>query len=125
MAATFAPRASMVPSQLHTNTVPGWNYEDDIEMTADNSYPLTATKGYPFTNTQLQSLYGAAYSTLVSVEVVNPVMVNSTGVPQAFLATWDKINSSVRIFSTATDAELLNAGAGANGFVTTLRCTFF
>lgn len=124
MAATFAARASMVPSAQHTNEIPGNWFEDDIEMTADNSYPLTATNGYPFTNTQLQALYGGAYSTLRSVEVVNPVMVSSTGVPQAFIATWDKVHSTVRIFSTATDAELANANAGANGFITTLRVRF-
>lgn len=124
MAASFAPRASMVPSQQHTNVVPGAYFEDIIEMTADNSYPLTATKGYPFTATQLQTMYGGAYSTLVSVDIVNPVMVNSSGVPQAFLASWDKVDSTVRIFSTATDAELANANGGANGFITSLRIRF-
>lgn len=121
MAASFAPRASMVPSQQHTNEVPGNWYEDDIEITADNSYPAG---GYPFTSTQLQTMYGGAYSTLRSVEMVNPVMVNSSGVPQAFLATWDKVNSKVRIFSTATDAELATSNAGANGFVATMRIRF-
>lgn len=124
MAATFAPRASMVPSQQHTNEIPGNWFDDDIEMTADNSYPLTATNGYPFTATQLQSLYGGAYSTLRSVEIVNPVMVNSTGVPQAFLATWDKVHSTIRILSLATDAELANGNGGANGFTVTMRVRF-
>lgn len=124
MAASFTPRASIVPSQVHTNEVPGNWFEDDVEMTADNSYPLTATNGYPFTSAILQTMYGGAYSTLRSVEVVNPVMVNSTGIPQAFIATWDKVHSTVRIFSTATDAELANSNAGANGFVTTLRVRF-
>jgi ABC-type transport system substrate-binding protein len=125
MAATFAPRASMVPSQIHTNTVPGWNFEDDIEITADNSYPLTATNGYPFTTALLQTMYGGAYTTLVSVEIVNPIMVNSSGAPQAFFITWDKIHSTIRIFSFATGAELANANAGANGFVGTMRCKFY
>lgn len=124
MAASFAPRASAVPSQQHTNVVPGAFFEDIIEMTADNSYPLTATNGYPFGNTQLQSMYGGAYSTVISVDTVNPVMVSSTGVPEAFLATWDKVHGTIRIFSTATDAELANANAGANGFIASLRVRF-
>lgn len=122
MAATIATRASMIPSQIHTNTDPGWCMEDIIEVTADNSYPAG---GYPFSNTQLQTLYGGAYSSLVSVDVVNPVMVNSSGVPEAFLASWDKVHSTVRIFSTATDAELATSNSGANGFTVSLRCRFF
>lgn len=121
MAATFAARASMVPSQIHTNEVPGNWFEDLIEMTADNSYPAG---GYAFTSTQLQTLYGAAYSTLRSVEIVQPVFVNSSGVPQAFLAAWDKTNSKIRILSLATDAELATSNSGANGFICTLKVRF-
>jgi hypothetical protein len=119
MSASFAFRA---PGEgFNAAKVPGAYLDALVEMTADNSYPLTATNGYPFTAAQLP---GGAYSLIESVDVVNPVMVNSTGVPQAFLAAWDKVHSTVRIFSLATDAELANANAGANGFVATLRVRF-
>lgn len=121
MAASFAARPSGVPSQQHTNVVPGAYFEDIIEMTADNSYPAN---GYPFGNTQLQAVYGA-YQQVVSVDVVNPIMVNSTGVPQAFFATWDRTHGTVRIYSAATDAELATSNAGANGFIAALRVRFF
>jgi len=121
MAATFAPRASMIASALHTNEIPGNWFEDDIEMTADGSYPAN---GYAFGNAQLQTMYGGAYSTVRSVELVNPVMVSSSGAPQPFLAAWDKVHSTIRIFSTATDAELATANPSANGFVATFRVRF-
>src|SRR5258707_6624665 len=69
MAATFTNRPSMVPSQIHTNTVPGWCMEDIIDVTAGTADYLAG--GYLFGNAQLQTLYGAAFSTLVSVEVVD------------------------------------------------------
>jgi len=69
MAATFTNRASMVPSQVHTNTVPGWCQEDIVEVTAGTADYLAG--GYLFGNAQLATLYGGAYSTLISVEVVD------------------------------------------------------
>lgn len=89
MAATFAPRASLVPSQLHTNVVPGVYFRDYIQVTGDTSYP---TGGYPFGSAQLQTMYGGAYSTLVSVAVVNP-WLSST--PTGFTAYYNQATGKI------------------------------
>ena len=122
MAATFAFRASQ-SGRFHPDAVPGAFDEALVEMTADASYPAG---GYPFGTAQLQALSGGAFSTLESVEVVNPVLVNSTGVPQGFLAAWDKVNGRVHILSLAAApaVELATASAAASGFVCTLKVRF-
>jgi hypothetical protein len=130
MAASFAPRASIVPSQVHTNVVPGVFFEDIIEVSADTSYP---TGGYPFTNTQLQAMYGGAYSTLVSVDVVNPWFAASSST--MFLAAWNKATSSIMAFAQAvagaatsqvqvTATTNLSTGGGGQ-FICSLRIRFF
>ena len=124
MAATFAPRASMVPSQVHTNVVPGVFFEDIVEVTGDSSYPAG---GYSFTNTQLQSMYGGAYSTLVSVDVVNPWFAVST--KTSFHAVWDKTNSKLLAQATAVAGAAVGdvdvtAATNLSTFTASIRIRF-
>jgi|SRR5579862_180968 len=125
MSASFAPRASLIPSQIHTNVVPGAFFEDLIEVTGDNSYPAG---GYLFTAAQLQTMYGGAYSTLVSVDVAND-WVNTAG-PTSFAAVWNKATNKLMAQSQAV------AGAGNSNvdvtattdlhlFVATIRIRFY
>jgi hypothetical protein len=107
MAATFAPRASIVASQIHTNVVPGAYFEDIIEVTGDASYPAG---GYAFGVSQLQNMYGGAYSTLVSVDVVNPW---TSAVPTSFMAVWNKTTGKIM-----AQAQAVAGGATAQVDVT-------
>jgi hypothetical protein len=122
MAATFAFRASQA-GRFHSDAIPGAFDEALVEMTADSNYPAG---GYPFGTAQLQALSGGAFSTLESVEVVNPVFVSNTGVPQNFLAAWDKVNGKVHILSLAAApaVELATASGAAAGFTCTLKVRF-
>lgn len=96
MAAIFASRASLVPSQVHTDTIPGWCHEDIMEVTGDASYPAG---GYAITNAQLATLYGGAYSTLISIDVVNN-WVSAT--PASFFAVWNKTTGKIMAMATPT-----------------------
>ena len=125
MAASFAPRASIIPSQQHTNVVPGAFFEDLIEVTGDNSYPAG---GYLFTSAQLQTMYGGAYSTLVSVDVVNPWYAVST--KTSFHAVWDKTNSKLLAQATAVAGAAVGdvdvtATTNLTTFTATIRIRFF
>jgi hypothetical protein len=127
MAATFAPRASLVPSQQHTATIPGWTNEDTIEITAGTAdYP---TGGYAFGNAQLQTMYGGAYSTLVSVDVVDNWRTAAGGGVVAYLAVYDSVNQKVQAYTSAgaaptAFAELPAANAGLNGLRCSIRIRF-
>lgn len=130
MAATFAPRASLVPSQVHTNVVPGGYFEDIIEITAGTGDYLAG--GYAFGNTQLQTMYGGAYSTLVSVDVVDHWRTATGGGTSTFIAVWDNVNKKVQAYGMNAAAgagnpltEIPNATAGLNGLVCSLRIRFF
>lgn len=118
MAATFAPRASLVPSQVHTNTVPGSCMEDWINITGDNSYPAG---GYPFGVAQLQSLYGGAYSTLLSVEISNPWL---SATPTGFNAYWNQATGKVGAMAQAVaGAAVAQVDVTATTNMTTFTCT--
>lgn len=115
----------MVPSQLHTNTVPGWCNEDIIDVTADNSYPAG---GYAFGNAQLQTMYGSAYSTLISVEMVN-CWINTAANGTAYMAGWDKTNGKIHAFAQAvagggTAQVDVTAATNLTGFVCSVRIRF-
>src|SRR5277367_1774583 len=127
MAATFAPRPSLVPSQLHTNVVPGGYFEDIVEITAGTGDYLAG--GYLFGNTQLQAMYGGAYSTLLSVDVVDSWRTAAGGGVVAYLAVYDRINQKIQAYTSngaapAAFAELPNANAGINGLVCSIRIRF-
>lgn len=128
MAATFAPRPSLVPSQLHTNVVPGAYFEDIIEITAGTGDYLAG--GYLFSSTQLQTMYGGAYSTLISVDVVDHWRTAAGGGTVAYLAVWDNVNKKVQAYSQTTAGagtaftEIPNAAAGLNGLVCSIRIRF-
>lgn len=124
MAATFAPRASIVPSQQHTNVVPGAFFEDIIEVTGDASYPAG---GYLFSSAQLQTMYGGAYSTLVSVDIVNPW---TTATPTTFIATWIKSTNKIAALTqaaagAATPQAEITAGTSLTTFTCSIRIRFF
>jgi hypothetical protein len=119
MSASFAFRAAGDGS-FNPVKVPGTFYDAIVQMTADNSYPAG---GYPLAVANLPA--GGAYSVIESVEVANPVFYNATtGVPSAFVPSWDNINKTVRIVSLATDAELATGNAGANALVCALKVRF-
>lgn len=130
MSASFAARASGVGSN-NPAKVPGSFFDALIEVTADNSYPLTATSGYPFGVAQLNALFGGAYSAIESVEVVNPWTNNTAGAAAScFVASFDKTHNSVRAFGTngagpATLLEVANGAATVNGLTCTLRVRFY
>jgi hypothetical protein len=124
MAATFAPRTSLVPSQVHTNVVPGAYFEDYVNVTGDTSYPAG---GYAFGNTQLQTMYGGAYSTLVSVDIVNP-WLSST--PTAFNAYYNqatgKIGACAQAVAGAATAQVdVTAATNMSTFTCTIRIRFY
>lgn len=123
MAATFAPRASLVPSQVHTNTVPGWAYEDLITVTGDSSYPAG---GYAFGNAQLQSMYGGAYSTLISVDVVNPWLSSTpTGYMAYYNPATGKIGAMAQAVAGAAVAQVdVTATTNLSTFSCTIRIRF-
>jgi hypothetical protein len=128
MAATFAPRPSLVPSQQHTNVVPGAYYEDIIEITAGTADYLAG--GYLFGNSQLQTMYGGAYSTLVSVDVVDNWRTAAGGGTSTFIAVYDRVNQKVQAYTSngaapAALAEIPNATATLNGLVCSIRIRFF
>ena len=130
MAATFSTRPSLVPSQLHTNVVPGAFFEDIVEITAGTT-DYTAG-GYLFGNAQLQTLYGGAYSTLVSVDVVDHWRTAAGGGTVAFLAVYDAVNQKVQAYGMAAAAgvgtgftEVQNADAALNGLRCSIRIRFF
>jgi hypothetical protein len=130
MAATFAPRPSLVPSQQHTNVVPGAFYEDIVEVTAGTAD--YAAGGYAFGNAQLQTMYGGAYSTLVSVDVVDHWRTAAGGGTSSFVAVYDRVNQKVQAYGMNAAAgvsnaltEIANANANLNGLVCSLRIRFF
>lgn len=130
MAASFAPRASIVPSQQHTNIVPGAFFEDIVEVTAGTAD--YAAGGYAFGNTQLQTMYGGAYSTLVSVEVADHWRTAAGGGTTSFLAVWDAVNNKVQAYGMAAAAgvstgltEVANATANMNGLRCSLKIRFY
>jgi hypothetical protein len=130
MAATFAPRPSLVPSQLHTNIVPGAFLEDIVEITAGTGDYLAG--GYLFGNVQLQSMYGGAYSTLVSVDVVDGWRTAAGGGTSSFVAVYDRVNQKIQAYGMNAAAgvsnpltEIANAAAALNGLVCSIRIRFF
>jgi len=130
MAATFAPRPSLVPSQQHTNVVPGAFYEDIVEITAGTTdYP---TGGYLFSNAQLQTMYGGAYSTLVSVDVVDGWRTAAGGGTSSFVAVYDRVNQKIQAYGMNAAAAVSNplteiaaANANLNGLVCSVRVRFY
>ena len=122
MAATFTTRAPIVASQIHTNTVPGWCQDDIIEVTAGTGDYLAG--GYLFNATTLQTLYGGAYSTLISVEVIDHWRTAAGGGTIAFLAVWDSVNSKVQAYGpSAAVATGFTESANANANLNGLRCS--
>jgi hypothetical protein len=130
MAATFAPRPSLVPSQQHTNVVPGSYFEDIIEVTAGTT-DYTAG-GYLFGNAQLQTMYGGAYSTLVSVDVVDNWRTAAGGGTSTFIAVYDRVNQKIQAYGMNAAAgvsnaltEVANGTANMNALVCSIRIRFF
>lgn len=120
----------MIPSQQHTNVVPGSYFEDIIEVTAGTT-DYTAG-GYLFGNSQLQTMYGGAYSTLVSVDVVDHWRTAAGGGTSCFIAVWDAVNFKVQAYGMNAAAgvsnpltEVANATANMNGLRCSLRIRFF
>lgn len=131
MAATFSVRPSQGSSDVvHTNTVPGSVFEDIIEITAGTAdYP---TGGYAFGIAQLQTLYGGAYSSILSVDVVDHWRTAAGGGAVAYLAVYDSVNGKVQAYGMAAAAgvgtafaENSAAGPGLNGLRCSLRVRFF
>ena len=127
MAATFSTRPSLVPSQQHTNTVPGWAEDDLIDITAGTADYLAG--GYTFGFAQLQTLYGGAFSTLISVEIVDDWRTAAGGGVISFLAVYDAVNQKIQAYGpSATVAtgftEIANANANLNGLRCTIRVRF-
>lgn len=127
MAAAFSNRPSMVPSQVHTNTVPGWCMEDIIDVTAGTGDYLAG--GYLFGNAQLQTMYGGAFSTLISVEVVDDWRTTAGGGTIAFEAVWDSVNFKVQAYGPSAAVatgftEIANANANLNGLRCSLKIRF-
>ena len=129
MAATFAVRASGAGS-FHPEKVPGSFLDALIEITSGTAdYP---TGGYAFGISQLQTLFGGAYSTIESVEVVNHWMASGGGTTtNLFVAVYDKVNAKVQAFGMAAAAgvstgltECGAASANMNGRTCTLRVRF-
>jgi hypothetical protein len=130
MAASFAPRPSLVPSMQHTYTVPGWANEDIIEITAGTGDYLAG--GYLFGNTQLQTMYGGAFSTLVSVDVVDNWRTAAGGGTSSFIAVYDRVNQKIQAYGMNAAAgagnpltEIPNATAALNGLVCSIRIRFY
>jgi hypothetical protein len=130
MAATFAPRTSLIPSLQHTNTVPGWTQTDIIEVTAGTGDYLAG--GYLFSSAQLQTMYGGAYSTLFQVDVVDNWRTPAGGGTSSFVAVWDNVNKKVQAYGMNAAAaagnpltELPNGNANLNGLVCSLRIWFY
>ena len=130
MSASFAFRASGTGT-FNPVSVPGSFFEALVEVTADNSYPLTATSGYPFGIAQLNTLSGGAYSAIDSVDIVNHWTDNAAGsAAKCFVATFDKAHGSLRAFGSngagpATLLEVANAASTINGLVCTVRVRFY
>lgn len=130
MAATFAPRASLVPSQQHTNIVPGAFFEDIVEITAGTAD--YAAGGYLFNSASLVSMYGGAYSTLVSVDVVDHWRTAAGGGTVSFLAVYDAVNQKIQAYGMAAAAgvstgltEVANGTANMNGLRCSIRIRFY
>lgn len=131
MAATFSVRPSQGSSNVvHTNTIPGNSFEDIIEITAGTGDYLAG--GYAFGTAQLQTLYGGAYSTILSVDVVDHWRTKAGGGTSAFIAVYDSVNGKVQAYGMNAAAaagnpltEIPNATAGLNGLICSLRVRFF
>jgi hypothetical protein len=99
-------------------------FEDIIEITAGTAdYP---TGGYVFGNTQLQTMYGGAYSTLVSVDVVDNWRTAAGGGTTTFIAVYDSVNQKVQAYGMAAAAGVstgLTEIAAANANLNGLRCS--
>jgi hypothetical protein len=129
MTAIFSTRPSLVPSQVHTNTVPGWTNEDIVEITAGTGDYLAG--GYLFGNAQFQTLYGGAYSTLVSVDVVDNWRTAAGGGTSCFIAVYDSVNQKIQAYGMNAAAgagnpltEIPNATAALNGLRCSIRVRF-
>lgn len=123
MAATYAARASGVGS-VHPEKVPGSFFDAIIQVTGDSSYP---TGGYAFGVSNLQTLFGGAYSAIESVEVVNP-WLSST--PTTYIAAWDNTNNKVLAFAQGTAGAAVaqvqvTAGTNLSTFTCSLRVRFY
>jgi hypothetical protein len=130
MAATFAFRASGAGS-VHAEKVPGSFFDAIVEVTSGTTdYP---TGGYAFGISQLNTLTGGAYSTIESVEVVNPWMATGGATTtQLFIAVYDKVNAKVQAFGMAAAAgvstgltECAAANANMNARTCSLRVRFY
>jgi hypothetical protein len=123
MAATIAVRA---PGEgFNAWKIPGAYFDAIVEITGDASYPLTATSGYPFGVTQLNTLTGGAFSLIESVDVINNWTDNAAGAAaKCFVANYDKTHQSVRAFGSngAGPATLLEVANAANT-VQNLTCS--
>lgn len=119
MAATFASVPSGVGS-VHPEKVPGAFFDALIELTGDTSYP---TGGYPFTASQLQTLFGGAYSAIESVEPQGIARVGAAGAT-ANGAAFDRVNNKVQLYVLSTGAEVANA-VNVSTVVVRLRVRFY
>ena len=129
MAATYSARASGAGS-VHPEKVPGAFFDALIEITSGTTDYTTG--GYAFGITQLQNIFGGAYSTIESVEVVNHWMATGGGTTtNLFVAVYDKVNGKVQAFGMAAAAgvstgltECAASAAGMNARTCTLRVRF-
>jgi hypothetical protein len=123
MAATFAFRASQ-SGRFHPDAIPGAFDEALVEVTGDTSYPAG---GYAFGTAQLQNLSGGAFSTIESIEVVNP-WFNSGG-PSTYIAAWNKSTGKLQAFAQGTAGAAIaqievTAATNLAAFTCTVRVRF-
>lgn len=121
MAATFAYRAAGSGS-FNAAKVPGSFLDALIEVTGDSSYP---TGGYPFGIAQLQALAGGAYSTIESVEVVNPWDSGTTSYMAVYIKSTAKVAARAQAVAGAAVAQVdVTATTNLSTFTCTLRVRF-
>lgn len=122
MAATFAARASGAGS-FHPEKVPGSFFDALIEVTGDASYPAG---GYAFGITQLNTLFGGAYSTIESVEVVNPWDSTTTSYMAVWIKSTGKVAARAQGTAGAAVAQVdVTATTNLSTFTCTLRVRFY
>lgn len=121
MAASFAFRASL-SGAFHPNREPGSFQDVLVEVTGDSSYPAG---GYLFGVAQLQAIGGGAYSTIESVEVVNPWDSGTTSFMAVWIKSTNKVAARAQAVAGAATAQVdVTATTNLSTFTCTLRVRF-
>lgn len=121
MSASISVRASGVGS-VHPEKVPGAFVDALIEITGDSSYPAG---GYPFGIAQLQTLFGGAYSSVESIEVVNPWDSSTTSYMAVYIKSTGKVAARAQAVAGAAVAQVdVTATTNLSTFTCTIRVRF-